>query len=392
MVRFIASILMFTLWPALGAAQTLSPRDVDGRLDNQLYQVLRVGTDLYNRGNTEACYRLYQGSLIGVVGFLDHRPDQAALIRRALDAAEAQQNFSERAFTLRKAIDDLRNTFKPVTSTLWDRLGGESGVTAIVDDYVNRTLANPRVNFTRRGTGREWEANPENVLKLKRALVQLVSAQTGGPQRYQGRDMKPLHQGMKITATEFNETVADLKAVLEQHRIATRDLDEVLKLVTGTKADIVEATAPTPPSNTITPPAPPQLPTTPPVRSLWDRLGGEPMVTQIVEHFTVQTLTNPKVNFSRSGTPKLWFATPDKVRLLRRRLVQMISAVTGGPIKYEGKDMKSVHEGMAITSEEFDAMVADLKASLEKFKIGEAEQVELIKIINGTKGDIVEKK
>jgi hemoglobin len=379
-----ASVVLLVLLPSLSWAQPLTPRDIDARLDNQLYEVLRIGTDLYNRGSKDACYRLYQGSLMSIVNFLDHRPDQAAQIHRALREADGMTNLSDRAFALRKAIDDLRATFKPgpATTSLWDRLGGEPGVTGLVDDFVTRAIANPRVNFTRRGTGREWEANPDNVIKLKRAMVQMVSAATGGPLRYVGRDMKPLHTGMKITEAEFNDMITDVKASLEHQRIAAKEQDDLLKIIMGTKADIVEAEAvpglPVPPG--------------PPKRALWERLGGEPMVTRIVEDFTITALTNAKLNFSRRGTAKMWLSTPPNMELLRKRLVQMISAVTGGPIKYEGRDMKTVHQGMAITAEEFDAMVVDLKTSLEKFKIGTEEQEELIKLIQTTRGDIVEKK
>lgn len=387
-----AAFLLLALWPSLTAAQSLSPRDVDARLDNQLYDVLRVGTDLYNRGHHDACYRLYQGSLLSVVGFLDHRPDQAAQIQKALRDTDSLTSVSERAFALRKAIDELRATFKPATAAaptgaLWDRLGGEPGVSALVEDFVTRTLANPRVNFTRRGTGREWEANPETVLRLKRSIVQFLSAATGGPFRYQGKDLKPLHQGMKITEAEFNEMVNDLKASLERLKVATREQEGLLKVVSSVKGDVVETQTAVP---TAPPLGPPQLPGV--GRPLWDRLGGEPMVKQIVEHFTIQALIDPKVNFTRQGTPRLWLSNPDNVGTLRIHMVQLISALTGGPIKYEGRDMKTVHQGMAITAAEFDALAADLKISLEKFKIGEKEQEELLRIINSTRGDIVEKK
>jgi len=390
------SILALLVAPAFVAAQNLTPRDVDARLDNQLYEVLRLGTELYNRGAKDACYRLYQGSLLSIVGFLDHRPDQAEQIHRALQASDALTNASERAFVLRKAIDDLRATFKPTPAatsrTLWDRLGGETRVTSLVDDFMTRALANPRVNFTRRGTGREWDANPENVRRVKQALVQWLSGETGGPTRYPGREMKAVHQGMRITEAEFNEMLNDVKASLEHQNVGEREREDLLKVLASVKPSIVE-----PPAAPVAPAAPtpsrlgpPQLPRV--TRPLWDRLGGEPMVTQLVEHFTIQVMTDPKVNFYRQGTVRFWLSTPDNVQQLRKRMVQMISALTGGPIKYEGKDMKTVHQGMAITSAEFDALVADFKESMEKFKVGEREQEELLKIIKSTKADIVEKK
>src|SRR5438309_7518474 len=58
--------------------------------------------------------------------------------------------------------------------SLYQRLGGDDGVTKIVDDFVDRALADPRVNWARvgvkrggfsihRGQSEQWDANPENV-------------------------------------------------------------------------------------------------------------------------------------------------------------------------------------------------------------------------------------
>src|SRR5262249_40776319 len=72
------------------------------------------------------------------------------------------------------------------------------------------------------------------------------------------------------------------------------------------------------------------------------------------------------------------------------KLVQLISATTGGPLKYTGKSMKEVHKGMGITNEEFDALGADLKKALEKNDVKEEDIEALLKIVDSTRKDIVE--
>jgi hemoglobin len=62
---------------------------------------------------------------------------------------------------------------------------------------------------------------------------------------------------------------------------------------------------------------------------------------------------------------------------------------TGGPCKYTGMDMKTAHAGFKITPKEWDALAADFKATLDAFKVPEAEQKELFAIVESTKGDIV---
>ena len=127
-------------------------------------------------------------------------------------------------------------------------------------------------------------------------------------------------------------------------------------------------------------------------KSLYERLGGEPAITAVVADFVARGAANPKVNFTRKGIAgvKEWSATPHNVDLLKRRLVEFIGMNTGGPQKYQGKDMVSAHAGMKITSAEFDALAADLKASLDKFNVPQKEQQELLTIVGSTKQAVVE--
>src|SRR5688572_27664030 len=70
--------------------------------------------------------------------------------------------------------------------TLWDRLGGEPAVTAVVHEFVQTAATDPKVNFVRKGTPREWDPTEANVKRLERRLVEFISANTGGPLKYQG--------------------------------------------------------------------------------------------------------------------------------------------------------------------------------------------------------------
>ena len=77
---------------------------------------------------------------------------------------------------------------------------------------------------------------------------------------------------------------------------------------------------------------------------------------------------------------------------MEKQLADMISASSGGPRKYAGKDMKAVHMGMGITEAEFNAMASNLTATLKKHNVPQKESDELLAIIAATKKDIVEKK
>ena len=125
--------------------------------------------------------------------------------------------------------------------SLYDRLGGEPAITAVIDDFVNRAAGDPKVNFTRKGTDKEWAATAENVAKLKKHLTQFVCMATGGPQKYEGKAMKPAHAGMKITEAEFGAIAADLIASLDKFKVPQKEKDDLIAVVLTTKADIVES-------------------------------------------------------------------------------------------------------------------------------------------------------
>src|SRR5262249_37670795 len=215
--------------------------------------------------------------------------------------------------------------------------------------------------FTRGG---QFALSADGVKALEQKLVELVSAVGGGPLKYTGRDMKSSHAGMGITDAEFDALAGHLIAPLKKYKRPRTAIEERVGAVAATRKEVVEAKS--------TPAA---------KKSLYDRLGGEAAVTAVVDDFVGRAAGNPKVNFTRKGTGQEWQATPENVQLLKKHLVQLIGMVTGGPQKYEGRGMKEVHQGMRITGEEFAALAADLKATLDKFKVPAQEQQELFKII-----------
>jgi hemoglobin len=123
---------------------------------------------------------------------------------------------------------------------LYNRLGGEKGIRAVVDDFVARVMGDSKVNFARAGTGKIWTASAENVARLKEHLVQYLSGATGGPSEYRGKDLLAAHQGMKIHGSEFDAFLEDLKASMEKAGVGKNEQDDVLRIVTATRKMVVE--------------------------------------------------------------------------------------------------------------------------------------------------------
>ena len=75
---------------------------------------------------------------------------------------------------------------------------------------------------------------------------------------------------------------------------------------------------------------------------------------------------------------------------LTSMLIDQVSEASGGTAKYTGRDMKTAHADMGVTAGEFNALVEDLVATLNKFGVGKREQDELLGILGPLKSDIVE--
>lgn len=117
-------------------------------------------------------------------------------------------------------------------------------------------------------------------------------------------------------------------------------------------------------------------------KSLYDRLGGKPAITAVVDDFVGRVAADNRINGK--------FANADIPRL-KMMLVDQICQASGGPCTYTGRDMKTAHAGMGINGSEFDALVRDLVATLNRFKVPEREKNELLAALGPMKNDIVER-
>ena len=116
-------------------------------------------------------------------------------------------------------------------------------------------------------------------------------------------------------------------------------------------------------------------------KTLYDRLGGKAAITAVVDQFVTNVADDKRINAR--------FSTTDIPRL-KKNLVDQVCMASGGPCTYSGRDMTTTHAGMKITTADFNALVEDLVASLNKFKVSETEKKELLGILGPMKKDIVE--
>ena len=116
-------------------------------------------------------------------------------------------------------------------------------------------------------------------------------------------------------------------------------------------------------------------------KSLYERLGGQPAITAVVDQFVANVAADKRIN--------AFFANAD-IPGLKGKLVDQVCQASGGPCTYTGKDMKTAHQGMGIKDADFSALVEDLTAALEQFEVPEKEKSELLGLLAPMKSDIVE--
>ena len=116
-------------------------------------------------------------------------------------------------------------------------------------------------------------------------------------------------------------------------------------------------------------------------KSLYDRLGGQPAVSAVIDDFAGRVLADARINAK--------FAKTDAGRLVAN-LKDFVCMATGGPCKYAGQSMKVAHHNMGVTQGEFGALVEDLVATLDKFNVPAKEKGELLAALGPLGPDIVE--
>jgi hemoglobin len=134
------------------------------------------------------------------------------------------------AFLLAAALPASAQDRSPGAATLYERLGGNPVLTAVVEETVDTMAANPRVNQS---------FDKVNLKRLKHMIVEQLCALAGGPCRYTGDDMKTVHAGLDITESELYAQVETLRAALDRHGVGAREKNELLRILAPMKRDVV---------------------------------------------------------------------------------------------------------------------------------------------------------
>jgi hemoglobin len=120
--------------------------------------------------------------------------------------------------------------FGDAAGTLYSRLGGDRGVTAIAAELIDRAAADPKL-------GRSFKDT--NLKRIKKLLGEQLCELAAGPCRYSGDSMKEVHAGLHISQSEFYTMVDLLRDILRRRNVDLASTNELLRLLAPMKRDFV---------------------------------------------------------------------------------------------------------------------------------------------------------
>lgn len=114
---------------------------------------------------------------------------------------------------------------------MWKAFHGQAGVDRIVDETVDRSLADPRIRDI-------FEAH--DMVRLRRTLKEQFCHILGGGCAYTGRDMKASHKDLGVQNADFNALVEHLQIAMDREKIGFRDQNRFLAKLAPMQRDAVE--------------------------------------------------------------------------------------------------------------------------------------------------------
>ena len=113
---------------------------------------------------------------------------------------------------------------------LYETFGGKEGLTALMDDAMNRWLANPRT--------RPFFTNADQA-RIKDLLVKQFCVIMHGPCTYDGRTMAEAHRGMNVSEGSFYALVEELQVAMNKRHIPFNAQNRLIAALAPMHRDII---------------------------------------------------------------------------------------------------------------------------------------------------------
>jgi len=135
----------------------------------------------------------------------------------------------------KKVIEKETQIIEVKSLSLFERLGGEEGVSSIVDGIMEAHIVNPDIKHV----FLPIYNNPERLEVFNKHVKEFLSAGTGGGATYTGKDLPTAHKGLNTTEKEFMSAVDDILLVLDQNNIDEETKKDMLYILYSLKGVVI---------------------------------------------------------------------------------------------------------------------------------------------------------
>lgn len=114
--------------------------------------------------------------------------------------------------------------------TLYEKLGGQEAIAAVVDNFYDRMMKDDSVNHF---------FNETDMDKQRRHQTLFISYALGGPNQYSGASMTKAHEGMNLQMDHFMTVAKHLSDALRDFNVSEDDIQSVINHLLTLKDDIL---------------------------------------------------------------------------------------------------------------------------------------------------------
>jgi hemoglobin len=122
------------------------------------------------------------------------------------------------------------NVTATAESSLYDRIGGEAAVEAAVDVFYRKVLADERINHYFDSIDMDAQRGKQKAF---------LTFAFGGPNQYQGKDMRAAHAKMKLSEGDFDAVMEHLGATLKELQVPDELIGEAAGIALSVKGDVL---------------------------------------------------------------------------------------------------------------------------------------------------------
>ena len=130
------------------------------------------------------------------------------------------------------AMSNANAGAKPIEgAAVYAAFHGKQGVARIVDGFVDRNVADPRISDIFKN---------QDMVRLRRTLNEQFCYILGGGCDYTGRDMKAAHKDMGIQTADMGALVENLQVAMDAEKVPTWAQNRLLARLAPMKSDILQ--------------------------------------------------------------------------------------------------------------------------------------------------------